>query len=71
MQPAKLVPWFPANLKDLDHCVDEIGGGEEGGLVSPDHPGFNDKEYLKRREEIAEQANSYRYGDKHKRIEYT
>ncbi len=57
------VPWFPTNLKELDHCVTEtIDGGESGGLINPDHPGFNDPEYRKRRDYITEVANSFRYG---------
>lgn len=57
------VPWFPASRKDLDKCVEEVIGSGTGGLLAPDHPGFNDKVYQKRREEIAECANSWREGD--------
>lgn len=67
----KEVAWFPANLKELDNCVTAIGGGDEGGLISPDHPGFNDKQYLKRRQEIADYANSFQYGDRHSKVQYT
>lgn len=69
--PAKEVAWFPANLKELDFCVGDISGGDGGGLVNQDHPGFNDKEYLKRRRAIADYANSYQEGDKMSKMDYT
>lgn len=70
--PACPVPWYPQNMKELDICVAEcIEGGGSGGLVEPDHPGFNDREYQERRCKIAEIANAYRHGDALQRIEYT
>jgi len=69
--PAKDVPWFPCSIKELDQCVATIDGGETGGLIDPDHPGFNDPEYRKRREMITEIGNSYRYGEKMQDVEYT
>lgn len=66
------VPWFPSTRKEIDQCVEEVIGSDTGGLVAPDHPGFNDAEYMRRRQELAEFANSYREGDgKLPRIEYT
>ena len=51
------------SLGDLDYCVTEtIGGGDEGGLISKDHPGFNDLEYIRRREEIAKIGTCCDYG---------
>jgi len=61
--PPSQVPWFPSARKDLDVCVQEVIGSDTGGLCAPDHPGFNDAAYLRRRTEIAEIANSYRDGD--------
>eukprot|EP00929_Paragymnodinium_shiwhaense_P094224 TRINITY_DN54662_c0_g1_i1.p1 TRINITY_DN54662_c0_g1~~TRINITY_DN54662_c0_g1_i1.p1 ORF type:complete len:526 (+),score=31.52 TRINITY_DN54662_c0_g1_i1:66-1580(+) len=74
--PPTDVPWFPSNLNELEDCVcDTIGGnssndtGESnednctGGLLSPDHPGFNDAEYIKRRKYLAEVSNSYKLSD--------
>ena len=46
-------------MEELDQCVVDTIGSDSGGLIDPDHPGFNDREYLKRREEIAAAANSY------------
>lgn len=63
VRPPLEVPWFPCSRKDLDRCVEETIGAGSGGLVNPDHPGFNDREYIRRREEIAEVANSFREGD--------
>eukprot|EP00929_Paragymnodinium_shiwhaense_P118629 TRINITY_DN90542_c0_g1_i1.p1 TRINITY_DN90542_c0_g1~~TRINITY_DN90542_c0_g1_i1.p1 ORF type:complete len:504 (+),score=129.55 TRINITY_DN90542_c0_g1_i1:97-1608(+) len=71
IQPAKQVPWFPTSLRELDDCVTEVIGAGDGGLVDPDHPGFNDAAYMKRREELAAIANSYRYGDKLEDVVYT
>lgn len=62
-KPPIEVPWFPCSRKDLDFCVEEVIGSGTGGLLADDHPGFNDKVYQNRREEIAEFANSYREGD--------
>jgi len=67
---AKSVPWFPANPRELDLCVvDTIGG--DSGLIDEDHPGFQDEDYKKRRQQIAEQAASFRSGDRIPRTEYT
>jgi len=63
IKPAIQVPWFPLSRKEVDLCVDEVISAESGGLLAPDHPGFQDEGYRLRREKIAEIANSYRWGD--------
>ncbi|CAD7958761.1 unnamed protein product [Amoebophrya sp. A120] len=70
LTPPKYVPWFPASAKELDRCViDTIGG--DSGLIDEDHPGFQDESYKKRRQDIAEQAASYKHGEKIPHTEYT
>jgi len=72
VRPALEVPWFPISRKELDYCVEEVIGSGTGGLLAPDHPGFHDEHYKKRREEIASIANSFREGDgRLPHIEYT
>mmetsp|Transcript_170909 Transcript_170909/g.547764 ORF Transcript_170909/g.547764 Transcript_170909/m.547764 type:complete len:494 (-) Transcript_170909:175-1656(-) len=72
VRPPIPVPWFPSTRKEIDLCVEDVIGAGAGGLVDQDHPGFNDKEYMKRREEITRIANGYREGDgRIPRLEYT
>eukprot|EP00656_Telonema_subtile_P043945 TRINITY_DN50246_c0_g1_i1.p1 TRINITY_DN50246_c0_g1~~TRINITY_DN50246_c0_g1_i1.p1 ORF type:complete len:343 (-),score=88.90 TRINITY_DN50246_c0_g1_i1:87-1115(-) len=63
------VPWFPQNGRDLDSTTATLDGSIE--LIAPDHPGFSDQAYIERRNQLAEQAASYRHGEPLPRIEYT
>ena len=65
----KVVPWFPTSLQDLDLCVQQTL--DAGSDLESDHPGFNDEEYRNRRKEIADWANSFKFGDPIPRINYT
>lgn len=64
------VPWFPKKIQDLDTLKQEVlAGGQE---LASDHPGFNDNEYRKRRQEITEISRKYKLssGEPIPRIEY-
>lgn len=63
------VPWFPRHISDIDKFSAKILAA--GGDLESDHPGFKDKEYRKRREEIAQIAINYRHGNPIPRVEYT
>jgi phenylalanine-4-hydroxylase len=65
------VPWFPTSIEDFDHIGRRtLSSGD--GIQETDHPGFNDKEYRKRREVITNAALKYSIRDKElPRIEYT
>lgn len=55
------VPWFPKTIKDLNLMGRVLlSAGEQ---LSSDHPGFNDEEYRKRRDEITQISNSYQIED--------
>jgi len=72
VRPPIDVPWFPSTRKEIDLCVEEVIGADSGGLLAPDHPGFHDEAYKKRRNELAELANSYKEGDgRLPRVQYT
>lgn len=62
------VPWFPANIRDLDTTTDTLDGGT--ALINEDHPGFKDPEYRQRREEIVDAARRFRHGDRLPRVQY-
>jgi len=73
----RLVPWFPVNIRELDLTKETLGsmGGDDGegvgdGLINEDHPGFTDKEYMARRQELARLADSYSFGQPLPHIEY-
>jgi phenylalanine-4-hydroxylase len=63
------VPWFPRNFSDLEtlasRCLDA------GTDLEADHPGFHDKAYRARRDELARIAESYTFEDKIPRVKYT
>ncbi len=58
---SKKVAWFPRRKKDLDIIANEIL--DAGADLEADHPGFHDKEYRARRQQQANVALNYRYGD--------
>lgn len=65
---APVVDWFPMKEDDLDlmgHVLQTPGDG-----LGADHPGFNDKEYRKRRDIIADKTLGYKMKDPIPRIEY-
>mmetsp|Transcript_9490 Transcript_9490/g.18325 ORF Transcript_9490/g.18325 Transcript_9490/m.18325 type:complete len:425 (-) Transcript_9490:3214-4488(-) len=64
------VPWFPRVLSDLDSFAQTTL--DAGTDLESDHPGFNDKEYRERREELASIAKGYKFlqGDV-PRVKYT
>eukprot|EP01059_Diplonema_ambulator_P027151 TRINITY_DN448_c1_g1_i4.p1 TRINITY_DN448_c1_g1~~TRINITY_DN448_c1_g1_i4.p1 ORF type:complete len:473 (+),score=152.80 TRINITY_DN448_c1_g1_i4:121-1419(+) len=63
------IPWFATQITDIDlFSRGTMAAGEE---LSSDHPGFNDVEYRKRRDMIAELGKGYRHGMKVPTIEYT
>jgi len=67
--PPISVPWFPVTNKEVDSLALLV---LEGGidLQKPDHPGFNDPEYRKRRQAIANSAANFKIGEKPEYIEY-
>jgi phenylalanine-4-hydroxylase len=69
IQPLRLVPWFPLNIRDLDLTRETLDGGTD--LINTDHPGFNDEGYKRRRSQIVQIANTYCHGMEIPRISYT
>ncbi|KAJ3196046.1 hypothetical protein HK101_010286 [Irineochytrium annulatum] len=62
-------PWFPRKISDLDSFAEKVlSYGQE---LDSDHPGFLDKNYRARREEITTIAKTYRHGQILPRIDYT
>jgi phenylalanine-4-hydroxylase len=57
----------------LERCVPEASEPMKTGILSleADHPGFNDPEYRKRRDEIARAAGEHKAGETPPRITYT
>ncbi|KDO34906.1 hypothetical protein SPRG_00966 [Saprolegnia parasitica CBS 223.65] len=65
----KKVPWFPRKIADLDMSVAQtLDAGDE---LECDHPGFNDKVYRARRDQLTEVALNFRQGQEIPRIKYT
>ena len=67
---SEAVPWFPTKIDDFDFIGKRILG-EGDGIQEADHPGFRDKEYRKRRQEIAQLALDYKVKDPCPRLKYT
>lgn len=55
------VPWFPTKIQDFDYIGKRLLA-EGDGIQEADHPGFRDKVYRKRRQEIAQLALDYKIG---------
>lgn len=62
------VPWFPMKLSDLDDMGTDLQDPDQG--LADDHPGFTDKEYIKRRDQIAALGIGYKMGDQIKDFDY-
>jgi hypothetical protein len=56
------VPYFPVHIMDLDN-IGKKTLGEGDGIQEVDHPQFRDKEYIKRRDEIAKIGIDYSMAD--------
>ena len=50
-------PWFPRSISDVTRCCTALF--RYGSELTPDHPGYGDKEYQIRREEIAAIAKGF------------
>ena len=60
-----------AHDRSVDEAPPHAGGEEELVPLDPDHPGFRDPVYRKRRNQIARLALDYRPGDPPPRVTYT
>lgn len=56
------VPWFPTQIQDFDQIGRRILSSGDG-IQETDHPGFNDQEYRKRRDQITKSALNYSVSD--------
>jgi len=56
------VPWFPTHFSDLE-MIGKKTLCEGEGIEMTDHPGFNDKAYKERRNQIMQLALSYNIFD--------
>ena len=66
---SKRVAWYPRRLNELDLVASQVL--DAGTELQSDHPGFNDKQYRARRQELADISASYRQGDRIPHITYT
>eukprot|EP00388_Colpodella_angusta_P018127 GDKJ01045025.1.p1 GENE.GDKJ01045025.1~~GDKJ01045025.1.p1 ORF type:complete len:404 (+),score=80.69 GDKJ01045025.1:36-1214(+) len=64
-----VAPWFPLVAKDIDSFSKSTM--DAGVDLEADHPGFADKNYRARREQIAEIARVYKGGERIPDINYT
>lgn len=62
----KEVSWFPMHISDIDTVIDR----SLSDTLIIDHPGFNDIEYLERRNELSEMSRSYKFGEPIPTINY-
>ncbi|VDD92518.1 unnamed protein product, partial [Enterobius vermicularis] len=60
---------YPRKIQELDTLAHTVYNA--GVEIDADHPGFKDKEYRKRRQELAEIAFNYRQGQKIPKVKYT
>ena len=58
-------------MDDFLFMTHHAGGSSDLMLLNPEHPGFLDQEYRKRRDAIAQLALSYRSGQAIPRVEYS
>ena len=63
------VPWFPVHISELDGIANRTL--DLGTDLPSDHPGANDADYRKRRQMLAELANSHRVGREIPFVDYT
>eukprot|EP01038_Epipyxis_sp_PR26KG_P011804 gene11804-15796_t len=63
------VPWFPRHISELDGVVSRTM--DAGADLESDHPGFNDLDYRKRREELASISKQHQYGTEIPHINYS
>lgn len=75
-KPVATVPWFPRRIHDFDDLSENPESAarrdtETNAGLGQDHPGFNDPEYIRRRQYFADIAKNYKYGDRIPYVEYT
>jgi len=64
------VAWFPKSREDINLIAKQIKK-VENEILKPDHPGYNDKEYLNRRIEIANISRNALIGKDYPDIKYS
>jgi phenylalanine-4-hydroxylase len=64
------VPWFPVTMEEVDSlALLTLDAGID--LENPDHPGFHDEVYRKRRSELAAAATEFKFGDSVALMDYS